>query len=488
MRSSMSDFLVFFSRYPVRVTFFSSIALSLLAILGVVTIGRDAAFYLNIAQQASEQGLGVAQQHFHWPGFILLVAVTHNILGLSLELSAHLWTTLFMAGLCALLVDVVRRRSPQATWWAVLVVLAMPAFNQFRGEILREFGFWFFSVLTLWLALRWQDAGGWLRAFALPLAIAGAALFRLEAVLFFAALVLWQFPALWRRDTRARAMQLYAALGFLMLCGIAGLAFLVFALNFPATRFIYYADLISPLHLLEAFNTFSTQLADSMTYKYSRDEAGQIIFFGLLAVIVIQFFSLNGIFSAAFLALPSRQQLREAFSGFALFSWSAFLYFVVLMIFFVQEQFINARYASFLNLLLVPVVAVLMADLAGRWPRLGRAIVVLALLLMITNVVSFGAKKTHYLEAGEWIAQNVEKTASVYYGDGRIAYYAGRGYPYPTPLLDAMAKPQAFDYFLVEADGDEPWLLEWLAQNELEVLERFANRKKDTVLVIAHKR
>ena len=110
----------------------------------------------------------------------------------------------------------------------------------------------------------------------------------------------------------------------------------------------------------------------------------------------------------------------------------------------------------------------------------------LAVLVAISNVISFGAKKTHYVEAGHWVAQNIDAQANVYYVDGRIAYYAGRGYPIPERLNQVVDAPQKYQYLVLEADGDESWLLEWLDKYQLKILERFSNRKKDTVLIIGH--
>jgi hypothetical protein len=41
-----------------------------------------------------------------------------------------------------------------------------------------------------------------------------------------------------------------------------------------------------------------------------------------------------------------------------------------------------------------------------------------------------------------------------------------------------------FRYFLIEARGNEPWLTSWLAERNLRIVERFANRRGATVLVI----
>jgi len=469
---------------PVWLAFSVSLLLSLVAVLGAGTVGKDAAFYLDIARQTSEQGIGAAFDRFNWPWFVLLLAGTHKLLGLPLELAANLWCSLFMAGTCALMVDVVRRVAPQAVWWAVLVVLAMPAFNQFRDDILREFGFWFFSGLALWLALLWQASRSWTKAVGLLVSVMAAALFRLEAVLLLPALVLWQLPALLQSSQRSGALQLYVLLVLLAGLFALGLLAAVQFFGFPVYRFLYYASLLNPQHLLESFSIIAEQFGDSLTNKYSRDEAGQIVFFGLLAALLIKFVQLLGPFALLLLDRSSWVRVGSLALSFPLFGWAALLYSVVMLLFFIHEQFINSRYLSFLNLLVVPFVALLMTAFAQRRPRLARALMILALLVMIGNVVSLGAKKTHYIDAGKWLSEHAPAQAHIYYDDGRIAYYAGRGYPANPPLQLALDDPEQFDFLLIEADGKEPWLVDWLDRHNRRVLARFANGKGNVVLII----
>ena len=249
----------------------------------------------------------------------------------------------------------------------------------------------------------------------------------------------------------------------------------------------YYLGLITPGRVLESFRVFSEQFGNSMTYKYSRDAAGQIIFFGMLAVVLIRFAKLCGPFVIPFFYRGGWQALNVYRKKFSLFAYAAILYLLVLMLFFVREQFINSRYLSFLNLLAVPMLAVGAMLFAERFPRFGKCLVVIALLVMLSNVLSFGAKKTHYVEAGRWVAENVAADALVYYEDSRIAYYAGRGYPFIViGSQQAMSEAHAheYGYFLIEANGDEPWLGEWLTKHDKRVLAAFTNRKGERVLAI----
>lgn len=468
------------SERPVSVAFWASILLSLVALSGTATVGRDAALYIDIAQQVVLHGTDAAWQHFDWPWFSFLLALTHRVTHLPLELSAYLWCGLFFAGTSALMVDCVRRRSPEIAGWACLVVLAMPAVNAFRNDIIRECGFWFFCTLTLWQALRWQALGGWLRAGLIHLAIVAAALFRLEALLLLPALALWQLPGLWRSGQRIRLLQLG-------LLPVLGLAVAAASGVLMSARFVLYLDMIAPQGVYASFQTLSEQFANSLITKYSQDEAGRIVFFGMLAAMAISFVKLAGPFAAPFVLRRNWSVLSDYWRDYRLFAWVALLYLVVLILFFIKLQFMNTRYLSFLNLLFVPALAMALAAFARQFPRWIKALVVVALLVMLSNVISTGAGKTHYVAAGRWLSEHVEPDAAAWFEDGRISYYAGRGYVLPTLTREQAMSPEhagQYRYFLIEGKGDEPWLGEWLMAHKMRIIERFANRKGATILVI----
>ncbi|MGC5699898.1 hypothetical protein J4P02_06795 [Pseudomonas sp. NFXW11] len=471
------------NQYPVRLTLVGSLLLSLIAILGAATVGRDAAYYINIAQKVTEQGPAIAWTIFDWPWFPLLLAQTHIFLGLPLELSAYLWCALFVAGTSALMVDCVRQRVPEAAGWACLVMLAMPAVNAFRDDIIRECGFWFFCTLSLWLALRWQARGGWWRAGTIHLAIGAAALFRLEAILLLPALGLWQLPNLFS-GSRRKAFFEFMLLPLLGL--VAAVVLVSVSGQLSSARVSYYLDMINPRHVFASFNMLSEQFANSLINKYSKDDSGRIIFFGILATLMISFVKLMGPFALPFVFRRNWQVLRTYWDQYRPFAWAALLYTLVLMLFFIKQQFMNSRYLSFLNLLMVPVLAMALMLFVREFPRLGKALVAIGLLLMLSNVISTSPGKTQYVEAGRWLAANTDAQAPAYFEDGRIGYYAGRGYLNSMPREQAMSAEHAGDYryFLIEAKPDEAWLAGWLAEHQMRILAQFANRKGARVLVI----
>lgn len=469
---------------PVQLAFLGSLLLSLLAVAGTVTLAKDAARYLYVSQQIVEQGPRVAFDLFSWPWFSLLLAATQRLSGLPLELTAYLWCAFLMAGTCALLVAITQRYVIDSGYWACLVVLSIPAFNHLRYDIIREFGFWFFCTLALWLMLRWLERAGWLRALLLQLAIAAAVLFRIEAVLLFPVLALCLLANLKTRQGWLRLLQI----NLLPLAGIAAaVVWLLSGHALSQERVDYVLSLVNPQNFLARFNLMASKFAEVALAKYSADDARRIVFFGLFCTLISKFVALCGPFALPLLYRPGWCGVAEYWRKFRPMAWAWLVYFCLLLIFFVQERFINSRYVSFLNLLAVPLLTLFVVSFARDFPRLAKILVTLSLLVMLQNVVSFSPKKTHYLEAGAWLAQHTRPADAIFYEDSRLAYYAGRGYPYmPVDREQAMSAEQAqnFRYFVLIAKPGDAALQIWMTQQHKQVLSRFANRKGDTVLVI----
>lgn len=469
---------------PVWLTFFSSLLLSLIAVVGEVTIGKDGAFYVDLAVTYLESGTAATFARFDWPWFSIILAILHRFTGVGLELISYCLCALFMAGTCCLLVDIVVKRLPQTGYWACLVVLSMPAFNAFRGDVLREYGFWFFSILALWLAMRWYSHPTWTRASLVQIAIAAAALFRLEAVLLMPALAVWQLVGVRSWADFAKSVQFNA----LPACvGLVALAWVFMGAGLSAERLNDYVELLNPKGISSNFRDAAENFSKGVLHRFAGNDAKHILLFGLFGSAVFMFMKLLGPFVVPLLFRRGREAAGQFFVEFKPFAWAFIFYFAVIMLFYTQQLFMNSRYISFLNLLAVPAAVVSFVWFVGRFPKWGRFLCAVALLVMLDNVLSFSAKKTHYVESGHWIAKNVKKDAAIYYADPRISYHAGRGYPKQrlnTTAAMSEDHQARFDYFVIEADADEQWLVSWMQQHNKRIITQFANRKGDTVLIV----
>ncbi len=469
---------------PVRAAFLGSLLLSFVAVQGHL-VNRDGIYYLETARAFLEGGWLAGLKTGEWSFLSMLIAALSFVTKVSPETTAQMLNALFLAGTCALLTGITRRRLPEAAWLACLVVLAMPAYNQYRNEILREYGFWFFSVLAFWLAMRWAESSRWREAVACQIALAVAALFRLEAVAFFPALMLWQAFAAPSGLRVRRVLEI----GCLSLAG-AALALLLFGSGLLAMphRVDYYLDAANPLRnwtiLQEAANRMSELV---FKYKYSREEAGYVLFFGLLTIIPMKFLKMTGVFVVPLLMQVAARPGRDWLARWQPLPWAFLAYVLVLAAFVIHQFFLVGRYVSFLNLLAVPLAAGGLALLMQRFPRWKAVMLALALLTMAANVVSLSPRKTHIVEAGAWLAAHNASASRVGVDNARIAYYAGWRLSEPL-ILDRSALVQALaekrlDSIAIEVPRKDADVEKWLAENRLQVVQRFANKAGDAVVI-----
>ena len=465
---------------PVFLTFFFSVILSLIAIFGTVTIGKDGAFYIDIARSISNNGLSVAFERFSWPWYSILIAFIHDATGFNHEFIAYLATILFMAGTCSLTVSMVKRKSPETVYYAMLLVLSVPVFNNFRAEIIRETGFWFFIVLAVWLVL-FDRKIDFLRGLYIQLAITAAALFRLEALFLIPAIFIY---FLFRRSSASEQNRFVAlfkcfyGFSFLFLLGF----FAVLSTDFLAQpRVAQNLYLINPYNIYKSFIFVSDSFAQAVLLKWSHSDATVIVFFGFLAALVLRIISYAGIASLILLDKNGRKGLIEGAKKYKLHLIAIILHFIVLLIFFFQVKFINSRYSALLLILSVPILAVAVHGCKLKWPKLTNLFVFLSLLLMLSNVISTSTKKTHYLEAANWVQKNTKITDRIYYEDSRVAYYADRGYP-SMPLVTEVMKNKnyidSYDYFVIESDLKNNFFLQWMEENNLIIAAEKGNGKK----------
>jgi len=469
---------------PVWVAFVGSLLLSLIA-RGGSLINRDGIYYVDAARAMLEHGFALQRHGSDWQFLSMLMAGLSALTGLAPETSGHLLNALLLAGTCGLLVAIVRHRLPEAAWAACLVVLAMPAYNGYRNELLREYGFWFFCLLAFWLAMRWEEAAPrWREALACQLALGIAALFRLEAVAFYPALMLWQAFAAPSGQRLRRTLML----GCLPLAGAVLAGMLVGSgLVVLPNRVGYYLEAANPLRKLQLLGDAAGLMSETVLSKYSREEAAYILFFGLLSIIPVKFLKMAGVFVVPLAYALVARPAKAALSRWQPLPWAFLAYLLVLVAFVTHQFFLVGRYVSLLNLLAVPVAAAGLALLMRRFPRWKGVMVALALLAMVANVVSLSPKKTHVVEAGRWLGANAHDAARVGVDNARIAYYAGwrasQAVSLDRAALGTALAQKRIDMVAVEAPRNDAGVEKWLATYRLQTVQRFANKAGDAVIV-----
>lgn len=471
---------------PVQVAFWVSLVLSLIAIAGSVTLNRDGMLYASIAQVMLDEGVAQALAKFDWLLLPALMAGLSWLTGMSTELAGHVLGALFMAGTCALLVACAQRQFAGVGWAACLVVLALPAINSFRDQIVREFGYWFFCTLALWFALRWAERWRWRDALLCQVAIVAAVCFRLEAVILIPALLLWQLFSRGERPLLLRLAML--GVGPLLLAGaLAGLDSL--GLVSVETRLASYIEAVDLTSKIAHFHATADQVAAAVLNKISDGDAAAILFVGLVSIIPAKFVIMLGVFAIPLAYLGASGQLRAHLRVWSVMNWVFAIYVGVLVAFVTERFFLTARYVSFLNLVTVPLIAAGLIMLREHWPRTTRLVVVLALLTMLANVISLTPSKTHLVEAGRWLARTVPDVKRVGIEDQRVAYYAGAGY-FPWLHFDrdeaaAQLARGELDYVIVATAPEHPVEdAPWFRDHDLTEVGRFAQPSGAALVVL----
>jgi hypothetical protein len=464
---------------PVRAAFVGSLLLTWIAHHNK-SINLDGILYVHSALEFLENGFDAAKAVYRFPFLPILMALVAKLTGLGPEHAGYLLNAVFMAGTCALLVSCVGRAWPEIAWLTCLAVLAIPGFNEYRHELLREYGCWFFSMLGFWLALHWEQNPRWMMAMAVQASLGIAALFRLEALAFFPALFLWQ---VWQapRIERFRRLSMIGALPILV-----GIVLLALYFGGGISRGSKFAEELQHFGL-SSFDAKAQALAASLIF-FARGNAGTILFFGSLAVVPLKIIHKLGLFLVplAFLFLSS--QFRAVLARFAIFAWGIAACLFVLVVFVLDLQFLQGRYVGLVLLFSAPFVGVGLWLMMQRYPRWRGLILLPAVLMIVINLKALGPGREYYLEAGAWLSSNIKDSSRVYNENRRMRHYARW---YKTNHVDKenresignVLAERKYDYFVFDVAAKDPPIDPWLERNGLQAVKRFGRDDGEGIVV-----
>lgn len=468
---------------PVAFTFVASFLLSTIAVSSG-NLNRDGMLYVESARAFIDGGLTAATQVFSWPFLPVLMGLLAELTGLSPEWCGHALNILFMSGACALLVAIIRRNDPQLAWLAAVVVLALPGLNDYRNELIREYGCWFFMLLAFRLTIDWPENPGWLRALAIQGSLMLAALFRPEVLVYYPCLVLWQhFRAEPGRRWRGSLMLgTLPALGLLVLLAayFSGVVGESSRIANEISRFDFYAKFDSTARQMSlAFSAYAREDAET---------AHAILFFGSLALVPWKFIGKLGIFVIPLVAFLISREKNERCRRHDILLWALGGYLLILAIFVLQQQFVSGRYIGPLLMFSLPFVAYGLHDLMQRFPRSRLPIIGLCVLLALANVISLKPGKQHFVAAGAWLQSQYMENPRIYLESARTAHYAGWQYtkrvvPAPREQLLEDVPAARYDVVILEVSRKDSEISELVGQAGLSEVRRFTDRNGDAIVV-----
>lgn len=466
----------------VKLSFVYGVFLSTLAIATSGTLNRDGMLYVEAANAYLRGGIEAATAIFAWPFLSILMASIAQCTPLSIEQAGYLLNALFMGGTGALLVACAQRSFPRAAWATAIAFLVTPGINDYRHEIIREFGCWFFVMLGFWLAIRWQETGKQFLAWAAQCSIVLGALFRPEAMCFLVALILWQLSSPSVESRRKNLITITA----LPLLG-ASVLLTAFLLNqLPSQRLVSDLSRLNFQRVHDKAKLIADHLPD-----YAQPNALTILVFGSLALIPLKFVHAMGI-TLAPLATPFAlgEHPRKILRASSLFSWAALINLLILCVFVTDLQFLPGRYVAQWTLFFIPLAGYGLFRLWQRYPRTRLLIVLLAVAVPLSNAINAPSPKMYFREAGNWLKNNAHRYENIYIEDGRTSYYAGLGLSAGHPPDDRAANEArllAGEYDLIALHQPKAIALPpaWLNDRKFELLAAFPDKKGNAILIMS---
>jgi len=410
---------------------FASLLLSLFAIWQNDLINHDGVLYLRAIEGDAEAIRWIG----NWLFYSKLIGALSAVTGLAPESSAYLVNTLLDLLLVLAFLRFVEElggRDKRTLTWAAILVLILPYLNGNRAEIIRDHGYWAFTLAALifWLRLlkdfSWKWLSGWYLAMTL------ATLFRVEGAAFLALMPLGLLlqPVAWKERFRR------TILAWVPLAAAAAMLFGTLSLlnQGPENRL---TELLSHARQLTGIFTREVparaeRLAAALP-DLSRGSASMVLYLSVLFSIAKDLAqSLS--WPLAFIVLLRRwfpaPGLPEAYARLII-PYAA----VSLLVLFVhgsQHFVMVSRYTMALALALLPVAVFALEDLWRRHRRrqvpawLAGAVFLSLLGLAGDSLINSTTEKPYITKAARWAAQRLPPGSRVItdYETTRLGYYA----------------------------------------------------------------
>ncbi len=449
MDSDMIKILKINKYNPYIVTFCISLIFSCLSISTDNSINHDAVVFMDAATAFIRDGVGALFAEYNWPFYSWLVAIAHQIFWFThIEQTAHFINTLFIAATCLLFLKIYAEitNGKGSLWVASILVLTLVGINKYRADVMRDFAYWSFVLSGFLCLLRYYRRPNWQMAIAWQLLLGLAFLVRIEGL---AIIILgpWVMFLNQRTSIKQRFLQvgtLYGAYIVGLITAAVVVVLLVNSTNFniPHTKLLSIMNYIDIGGLIDSYDTAVRKLAEIYWYEGLHIDK----YYGLLALIyaftLLTYVSLKVIGCLSFpyfvvlcFGVFKKQIVLNEYNRIIIYFASfLFLFFYIYMI---KGPVLSSRYTTslvfMLLLLLGQVVEQLLPTITGSKHKRKILVIIFAYLFITTGdslITTQGNSKTHVLQAGDWVQENVSPSLPVYSNYYKAIYYTRRGHSF----------------------------------------------------------
>ncbi len=478
-----------------------SLGLSYLSLLYQQPFNIDGILYLKTAAIFIEKGLPAAITTYAWPFYSMLIAWISLLSTLSLENSAFLLDALLIAINVIAFIVLVKELggSRQTQYWAALVILIYPYLYHDQINILRDFGYYAFALVSLIFFIRFLRQLQWRYALAWNITLVLATLFRIEGAILLGLAPLAVFM-LCKQNFMHRVWYFLQLNTINIIILLAVFLWQLKKATLSTHNAGRLAELITMFHsgislLTSNLDLKNNLLKSQILNPLSADQSFYFLLGGLVSMLLVTIINtitlLYGLLS--YYGFRYKLLLQEHAATIAVVTY-IIINLIIVGVFLGQTFFLSGRYAELLCLLFMLAAPFTIDHFfvqKSKWPF---AIIALWLVATAINCFGqFGTSKTYVLQAGHWITQNTSLQARVYSNDPQLAYYShhpGTEYPQDFVSKDDIIKDlhalnlARYDYIAVIVGRNDNTTADKIsALLAVKPLQSFSNNRGDKALI-----
>ena len=467
-------------------------------------LNNDGILYLQAAEAFAKSGWKAAMQIYRWPFYSVLIVWLGKLTNLSFEHAAYVLNAALLVIIVTTFITLVKELGGSRTvqLFGAILIISHPRLHHYQNYIIRGFGYWGFSLLSLLYLIRYYRQLLWRHAIGWGIFINIATLFRPEGAVLCCltplVLLLRANSGLW---SRIGCMLKPYAINILM-------AIILFVLWFsmPDSSSVHLGRLSEILNQFQNGLTLLINNLDSKAVLIS-----QIVFnapsekWGLTMII-------SGLIGLCFYRLVTTLgPLQTLLCGHAISkklmpkddgAKRVLVYFTLLNLLIpaihIGQTFevFSHRFFMLASLLLLLWPPFSLHRFFQQWRDRKKVLtgnsllffsVSLVFIIMFVYVfIPAKPTKAYVVSAGTWLKQNMPQQASLYSNTEQIPFYAQRQLilwdafdDTPLPKL----KPNDFIALRVKRKNQAKFA-ELLTQLKFKTVKVFANKRGDRVVIL----
>jgi hypothetical protein len=428
--------------------FLGSLILSALAVALDPVINNDAIWYLSVAKlfaQGEYSHAIRADVFYEWPFYAFTIGSLSCITGLPVDTAAYILNALFIAIAVTTFVAIayeLGHKDRRITLLAAMVFLLLPALNDYRSFVIRDFGYLACYAIGLYALLKYANTNHYRYALIWGIVMIFAVLFRSEGVVF---LLLAPFYLLlqgvpfsrtnWQMYLKSNSVLLLALLIAGVVAGYVALAYEDVQLSGLIVKHVDKALLVFT-SANELLGQYADKLRAALLFHHGSGTLKFIALIIVLAILISEFImSLTVPYFVLWLVALRNRWFAALPTGFGLWKTFVWLNIALLSVFVFASLFLVTRYTlAFLLTFMLSMPFFLMYFYSEIWKQkinsLGRAGIVFLCVLFVYNVldsfVSTGASRDYQKQAGLWLKQQMQPGDRLFSSVTTVAYYADR--------------------------------------------------------------